>query len=122
MLFSGRAYKKIKTGAKTGLLLWLLFGVFANGQTASDLSGKYPSVSAYEVRPGVLMTAKYASNGQACEMTLQRYYSPNQTDADSTISAKLENELINELAPEAERGPATSKWLRNSFTAGGVSH
>src|SRR5437867_687452 len=122
MLLRSRLFKQIKTGTSAGFCLWALLGVFANGQTALDLSAKYPAVNAYEVRPGVLMTAKYAANGQACEMTLQRYYSPKQTDADSTISAKLEDELINELAPEVERGPAASKWLRNSFTSGGISH
>src|SRR5690348_11764587 len=100
----------------------LLTVVFANGQTASDLSLKYPAISAYKVRPGILMTAKYAEDGQVCEMILQRRYMPDQTDADSTISPKVEKKLIDELAPGAERGPE-SKWLgQDSFVAGGVTH
>jgi hypothetical protein len=122
MFFRGRRSRQIKTVARIALVFGLLSGASVCGQTVSDLSAKYPAVSAYEVRPGVLMTAKYAVNGQVCEMLLQRHYSPNQPDADTTIPAKLERELIDELAPEAERGPTTSTWLRNSFTAGGVSH
>jgi hypothetical protein len=53
---------------------------------------------------------------------LQRHYSPDQTDADSTIPSKLEDQLIDELVPAAERGPATSHWLGNSYVAGGVTH
>src|SRR5215471_1931155 len=102
--------------------LWLLLSIAASGQTATDMSAKYPALSAYEVRPGILMTANYADDGQVCEITLQRYYSPNQKDADSTIPAKLEDQLIDELAPEAERGPASNRMKWNGFTAGGVSH
>jgi hypothetical protein len=92
------------------------------GQTSDNLAAKYPAISAYEVRPVILMTAKYAGDGQVCEVVLQRHYSPDQTDADSTIPSKLEDQLIDELVPAAERGPTTSHWLRNSYVAGGVTH
>jgi hypothetical protein len=122
MWLKGSRHKQALPGINVIISFWLLSGVFACGQTASDLSAKYRDLNAFAVRPGILMTAKYAANGQVCEMTLQRYYSPDQPDADSTIPAKLETELIDELAPAAVRGPSTSKWLLNSFTAGGVSH
>jgi hypothetical protein len=86
------------------------------------LAAKYPVVSAYEVSPGILMTAKYAEDGQVCEMVLQRRYMPDQTDADSTISVKLQDRLLDELASPTERGLATSRWLGNSFAAGGITH
>ena len=120
MFFKNQRHKDVCM--LTRPLLVCLVAVSAWGQTAGDLAAKYRSVSAYEVRPGVLMTAKYAEDGQVCEIALQRRYSPDQSDADSTIPPKLEAELIDELAPEAERGPATSRWLRNSFVAGGVTH
>src|ERR1700678_1230788 len=104
------------------LFLMVLFAVLASGQTSDNLAAKYPAISAYEVRPGILMTAKYAGDGQVCEVVLKRHYSPNQTDADSTIPSKLEDQLIDELVPAAERGPATSHWLGNSYVAGGVTH
>lgn len=104
------------------LFLMVLIAVCASGQTSDNLAAKYPVVSAYKVRPGILMTAKYAEDGQVCEMVLERRYTPDQTDADSTIPSKLEDQLIDELVPVAERGPATSHWLGNSYVAGGVTH
>ena len=106
----------------TGVMLSLLLSITALGQTATEINAKYPAVNAYEVRPGILMTVKYADNGEVCEITLQRYYSPNQPDADTTIPAKLEDQLIDELAPQALRGPANNQPHWNGFTAGGVSH
>ena len=103
-------------------VLMLGMGAHLFGQTAFDLSAKYRALSAYEVRPGVLMTAKYARNGQACEITLQRYHSENQPDGDDTIAPKLEEELINELAPESERGPEIKGLRWRGFLAGGQSH
>jgi hypothetical protein len=59
----------------------VLTALFSNGQSSNDLSARYAAVSAYQVRPGILMTAKYAEDGQAYEMVLQRVYTPDQTDA-----------------------------------------
>lgn len=107
-----------------GLCVAVMMAVSAWGQTSGDLSAKYSALNAYEVRPGILMTAKYAENGQACEMVLEtrHYHAPGQSDVGSYIPLNMENQLIDELAPPTERGPATSKWLRNSFMAGGVSY
>src|SRR5262249_46747483 len=92
------------------VFLMVLASVLASGQTSEDLAAKYQVVAAYQVRPGILMTANYAEDGQVCEMVLERRYTPDQTDADSTIPGKLEDQLIDELAPAAERGSATSRW------------
>jgi len=106
------------------LSLVVLVAVFANGQTSYDLAAKYPTVAAFEVRPGILMTAKYAADGQVCEMTLEKQHrkAAEEIDLSSTIPSKLIDELTDELVPEAERGPATSRWLdMDSSVAGGVS-
>jgi hypothetical protein len=104
------------------LCVMVIVVVSVRAQTSEDLAAKYPAVTGYEVRPGILMTAKYAEDGQVCEMVLERHYAPNQIDTNSTIPNKLEDQLIDELVPAIERGPVTSRWLRNSFIAGGVSH
>ena len=57
--------------AKVCVLLLTLV-VAALGQTSSDLSAKYPQVTAYKVRPDVLMTARFAADGQVCEMTVEK--------------------------------------------------
>src|ERR1039458_8787153 len=36
----------------------VLTALFSNGQSSNDLSARYAAVSAYQVRPGILMTAK----------------------------------------------------------------
>ena len=94
------------------------------GQTSQQLAAKYPLVSAYEVRPGILMTTKSASDGQVCEMVVEsrHYRPPNNVDLGSTIPSNLSEELINELVPTAERGkPTKSRWL-SSDVGGGVIH
>lgn len=53
------------------VLLLILVGA-ALGQTSTDLSAKYSRVAAYEVRPHVLMTARFAADAQVCEMTLEK--------------------------------------------------
>ncbi|HEY6253859.1 MAG TPA: hypothetical protein VI685_28215, partial [Candidatus Angelobacter sp.] len=102
----------------------LILAMSAWSQTSADLNAKYPTLNAYEVRPGILMTAKYAEDGQVCEIVVEprQYHTPGQPDTGPYIPLNLQDQLIDELAPPAERGPATSKWLKNSFMAGGVSH
>lgn len=53
-------------------VLVLALVVTALGQTSADLSAKYSQVTAYKVRPAVLMMASFAANGQVCEMTLEK--------------------------------------------------
>jgi hypothetical protein len=105
-----------------GLLLFSVSTLTGAGQTGADFSAKFHRLSAYEVRPGILMTTTFSTDGQVCEAILQRYYSRNQTNGASTIPAKLEEQLIDEVAPAPERGPAHDKWLKNSFTSGGMIH
>jgi serine protease inhibitor ecotin len=40
----------------------------AAAQNQRQLEQKYPKVNAYVVRPNILLTAQYASDGQVCEM------------------------------------------------------
>jgi|SRR5580698_5600112 hypothetical protein len=104
----------------------ILVTISANGQTSEDLGAKYPAVAAYEVRPGVLMTVKYAEDGQACEMTLEKRHSSSKDrdiDLGSNIPGKVVDELTDELAPVVDRGPATGRYLSpDSYVAGGVSY
>jgi hypothetical protein len=45
-------------------ILLLTLAVAASGQTSADLSAKYPNVIANRIRPHVLMTARFAADGQ----------------------------------------------------------
>jgi hypothetical protein len=90
------------------ILLILGTALLSRSQSAADLSAKYPVVTAYEVRPGIMMTPLYASNGQVCEMVLERHTTNTETKTvmnfDSPLSKDLVKELVDELAPPSERG------------------
>lgn len=122
--FQVRVYEEIRMLAKPLSVFCLMIAVIACGQTSSELAAKYPVVAAYEVRPGILMTAQYAKDGQICEMVLEtrHYRTPDEIDLSSTIPPGLIDQLTDEMVPASERGPATNRWLTNSHVAGGVSH
>ena len=85
-------------------ILLLTLAVAALGQTSADLSAKYPNV-AYRIRPHVLMTARFAADGQVCEMTLEK---GQRTDTSIPYDDSFSNEevrsLMDDLAPEGQRG------------------
>lgn len=51
------------------IVLFLTLGIAAWGQRSAELSAKYRQVTSYELRPTVVMTRKYAADGQACDET-----------------------------------------------------
>ena len=86
-------------------ILLLALAVAALGQTSVDLNAKYPNVIVFRVRPHVLMTARFATDGQVCEMTLER---GQRTDTsipyDDSFSNEEVHSLVDDLAPEGQRG------------------
>jgi hypothetical protein len=90
-------------------LLWLAGFALLTVVPASSQNpqfSKYKKVEAYEVRPGVLMMPRYTSDGQVCEIGLEkRLYSPEMIRTDSALSSDEIDQLVDELAPESERGP-----------------
>jgi hypothetical protein len=95
------------------LILMLGFAASTVGQTSGDFSDKYRQIISYEIRPGIVMTPKYAADGQVCQIYLERR---QQTEKELllgyTISAKDVMNLVDELAPKAQRGnrlPAGTK-------------
>jgi len=100
--------------AKICILLLTLVAA-ALGQTSADLSAKYPHVTAYKVRPDVLMTARFAADGQVCEMTLEKR---QKTDAGivfgDTFSEQEVQSLVDDLVPEGGRGRNLTKALNGT--------
>ena len=75
-------------------------------QRSSELESKYGSPQeAFVIRPGLLMTAKYAADGRVCEMYIVEARTPG---SDIGLRTPLNPEtvppLIDELVPESERG------------------
>ena len=97
-------------------ILFLVFVVAAFGQTSADLSTKYPHITAYKVRPDVLMTARFAADGQVCEMTLEKR---QKTDTaivfGSTFSEQEVLSLLDDLVPEAGRGRNLTRALNGTI-------
>jgi hypothetical protein len=94
----------------------------ADGQTSSDLRAKYPELRAYEIRPGILMSAEYAVDGQVCRLTLEKHHATSKgVDLDSVFSPELTEQLLDEVVPADERGKrldAFGKWGYESTVSG----
>jgi len=91
--------------AKTCILL-LTVAVAALGQTSAELSAKFPPITSYKIRPDVPMTARFAADGQVCEMTLEKR---QKTDEGIDLFQKFFSEtetrsLIDDFLPESEPG------------------
>jgi len=83
----------------------LMLGAVAAAQDANTLRGKYRPVHAFEVRPSVLMTAKFADDGQVCELALEKRHSQDKVvSLGSALPDKLIDEVLDEVVPESERG------------------
>jgi hypothetical protein len=99
------------------LFLLLAFAFSSRPQSAAGLSVTYPVVTSYEVRPGILMTARYTDDGEVCEMSFARQHNTRSgLYLGSVMSDKLTNDIVNELAPPSARG----KELRDAAHASGM--
>src|SRR6267143_346733 len=95
----------MKTTLVFAVGILLLSVVSTRGQTSAELNKKYPLMMAYEVRPGILMTAEYAADGQVCKMTLEpRRTSKDSINLDVLVDDDLVNAFVDEVAPVESRG------------------
>lgn len=78
---------------------------------------KYKAVEAYEIRPGILMMPKYSTDGQVCEIGLEKlHYSPELIRLDSSLSRKEIDQIFDEIVPSGERGPKPTGLLDQGMT------
>ena len=72
-----------------------------------DFRSRYPRLESYEIRPGVLVMPKYAKDGTVCELSIEKLHVQGDTvDLGSSMSQESVMNMIDELAPAAERGKA----------------
>ena len=89
---------------------------------AREEFAKYKPIKAYEIRPGVLMMPSYSSDGQVCEIGLEKlHYSPEMIRLDSTLSRGEIDQIFDELVPADERGPRSKDLAGTLITQGGGS-
>jgi len=101
-----------------------MFCSLAYAQTTGQLSARYRSFTAFEIRPEIQARATFATSGEVCRIVIekQRYRSSQKVDFDPVIPSVLANELVDELVPVSERGKRVSPFLSSdSFIAGGTS-
>jgi hypothetical protein len=85
------------------LLLTLV--VTALGQTSADLSAKYPHFTAYKIGPDLLMTPKFAADGQVCEMAIEkRHLADKRLDSVTLFPEREVRDVGESIVPEKERG------------------
>ena len=79
--------------------------LLATANHAHEQFAKYNAVEAYEIRPGVLMMPSYSSDGQVCEMGLEKlHYSPEIIRLDSSLSRKEIDEISMSLYQQMREG------------------
>jgi len=77
---------------------------------APEFQSRYARVESYEIRPGILATPDYSSDGTLCEISVEKRHVHRDTvELGATIPRKLSLEMIDELAPPSERGKPTIK-------------
>ena len=87
-------------------VVWIAALLVPSASAQKDLFSKYKAVEAYEIRPGILMIPRYADDGKVCEIGLQPLrYTPDGVLVIPSLSRQTIDQIVDELAPEAERNP-----------------
>jgi len=104
-----------------GIAFFALSVPTITAQTESQVEQHYPRLKTYAVRPDMTLTAKYASDGQVCEMVLE----PRHWDGEKVLLISTLQEdpisVVEEVVPLSERGPRQKDESDNaSLVVGGV--
>lgn len=88
-----------------GLIMLLLLVPAGWGQSASELAQKFPHHEVYEIEPGVVMSAKFASDGLVCEMQVEEsHFIKGVVAPQASIDFDKIDALVERLVPASERG------------------
>jgi hypothetical protein len=105
-------------GAKP--LLFLVIATAGVAQTATDLTIRYgdPDAEQFVVRPGIMVTARYAEDRTACEMLIEPKHSIQRPDdKEEAMATDAVTEIIDELVPESERGILLNRMIEDMGAA-----
>jgi hypothetical protein len=81
---------------------------------------KYKAIEAYEILPGILAMPAYSTDGQVCEIGLERrHYSPDKIELDSGLTREEIDRALDELAPLNERGNRSKEFEKDLITQNG---
>jgi hypothetical protein len=101
-------------------LLFILLVPSVWSQSAADLAQKFPHHEVYEVEPGIMMSAKFASSGLVCEMRIeQTHFDKDIVDLRTGIDMDKINALLDRLVPPSERGERDRDGLSGLIAVSG---
>jgi hypothetical protein len=90
----------------SGVVLCLIAMMTLGAKPQNEMFSKYKAVEAYEIEPGILAMPKYSSDGQVCEIGLEkRLYSPESVRLETNFSDQEIDHLVDDLVPSDMRGP-----------------
>lgn len=87
------------------LIVMISFLTGAAQGTEEKMSSKYKTVRGYEIREGILAIPRYSSDGEVCEIGLERlHYTPDKLYVESGLSHAEIDQIINEFFPDDSKG------------------
>ena len=102
------------------LLLFVLLVPPSWSQSATDLAQKFPHHEVYEVEPGVVMSANFASNGLVCEMHVeQTHFDKDVVQLWDGLGMDKISSLLDRLVPPSERGEKEQDELSRLIAVSG---
>lgn len=108
-------------------LLSTLISANVSAQTEIQLDQSYTKLKVYSVRPNISLTAKFAKDGQVCEMVLEpRRYDQKKIVLLSNLPERETVSAVEEVVPESDRGKRLegggfSKWLKSDISGGSIT-
>lgn len=91
------------------------------GQTLADFQARYQQVTSYRIRPGALARPAFTAGGQVCKIVVEKEPVDNSKIIfGSSFSQTDVKEIVNELAPAAERGRNLNGPLNTTIDGGFV--
>ena len=103
----------------------LLASLPAVAQSFSDFERKYGKRSnhlvqrlGFEVRPGIIMTASFASDEQVCEVWIEpKRVTESGIDVYKAMPAAVAREIVDEIVPVALRTPPSRGITMGNYTS-----
>jgi hypothetical protein len=119
--------RRVSPPQRRDLEMWKFVGpsliillALTTATTGQQRFAKYRKIEAYEVRPGILMIPRYTTDGEVCEIGLEKlHYSPEMATVDCSLSRKDLTEILDELVPPDERGRPSNDVTGSVVTEGG---
>ncbi len=103
-------------------VLLLTMAPRTSAQDAQRLERKFPKLEAYAATPDVLLLARYAADGQFCELVMQpRHWVRKTMRVDPTLSQKEIVTLVEDLVPESQRGKKDAELSSGMLVISGAT-